>query len=237
MTIGKYPIIYADPPWRYTQKGLQGAAEHHYPTMSINELCALPVAELAAPDSALFMWATFPQLPEALRLIEAWGFTYKSVAFVWLKKNRKADSWFYGLGFWTRGNAEICLLATRGHPKRQAANVHQFIISPIEAHSKKPDEARDKIVALMGNLPRVELFARQTPPGWDVWGNEVEPTISDFGIQGPPQHQRFCGERRNNGADGVRDTLSRSSQAEFVTTSPKVNGGRKEADHALCKCT
>ena len=81
--------------------------------MSINELCALPVAELAAPDSALFMWATFPQLPEALRLIEAWGFTYKSVAFVWLKKNRKADSWFYGLGFWTRGNAEICLLATR----------------------------------------------------------------------------------------------------------------------------
>ena len=129
----------------------------------------------------IFLWATFPQLPEALRLIEAWGFTYKSVAFVWLKKNRKADSWFYGLGFWTRGNAEICLLATRGHPKRQAANVHQFIISPIEAHSKKPDEARDKIVSLMGNLPRVELFARQTPPGWDVWGNEVEPTIRDFG--------------------------------------------------------
>ena len=106
--------------------------------MSINELCALPVAELAAPDSALFLWATFPQLPEALRLIEAWGFTYKSVAFVWLKKNRKADSWFYGLGFWTRGNAEICLLATRGHPKRQAANVHQFIISPIEPTAKSP---------------------------------------------------------------------------------------------------
>ena len=167
----------------YKRQGLQGAAEHHYPTMSINELCALPVAELAAPDSALFLWATFPQLPEALRLIEAWGFTYKSVAFVWLKKNRKADSWFYGLGFWTRGNAEICLLATRGHPKRQAANVHQFIISPIEAHSKKPDEARDKIVALMGDLPRVDLFARQTPPGWDVWGNEVEPTIRDFGTK------------------------------------------------------
>lgn len=190
--------------------------------MSIDELCALPVAEIAAPDSALFMWATFPQLPEALRLIRAWGFNYKSVAFVWLKKNKKADSWFYGLGFWTRGNAEICLLATRGHPKRQAANVHQFIISPIEAHSKKPDEARDKIVALMGDLPRVELFARQTPPGWDVWGNEVEPTIRDFGIPGPPKNQRFCGERRSNGADEVRDTLSRSSQAEFVMTSPKV---------------
>ena len=125
--------------------------------MGIDELCALPVADLAAPDSALFLWATFPQLPEALRLIQAWGFTYKSVAFVWLKKNRKADSWFYGLGFWTRGNAEICLLATRGHPKRQAANIHQFIISPIEAHSKKPDEARDKIVALMGDVPVARL--------------------------------------------------------------------------------
>ena len=138
--------------------------------MGIDELCALPVADLAARDSALFLWATFPQLPEALRLIKAWGFQYKSVAFVWLKKNKKADSWFYGLGFWTRGNAEVCLLATRGHPRRQAANIHQFIISPIEAHSKKPDEAREKIVALMGDLPRVELFARQSPPGWEVWG-------------------------------------------------------------------
>ncbi|MBU5432872.1 DNA methyltransferase [Intestinimonas sp. MSJ-38] len=185
MAIEKYPIIYADPPWRYSAKKVQGAAENHYPTMSIEELCALPVAGLAAKDSALFMWATFPQLPEALRLIRAWGFTYKSVAFVWLKKNKKADSWFYGLGFWTRANAEVCLLATKGHPKRQAADIHQFIISPIEAHSKKPDETRDKIVALMGDLPRVELFARQTSPGWDVWGNEVEPTIPDFGTSCP----------------------------------------------------
>ena len=123
--------------------------------MSIDELCALPVADLAAPDSALFLWATFPQLPEALR-------------------NRKSEGWFYGLGFWTRANAEVCLLATRGHPKRQAANVHQFIISPVREHSRKPDEAREKIVALMGDVPRVELFARQIPPGWDVWGNEVE---------------------------------------------------------------
>ena len=85
-------MIYADPPWRYAQKGLQGAAEKHYPTMGIDELCTLPVADLAAPDSVLFLWATFPQLPEALRLIKAWGFQYKSVAFVWLKKNRKADT-------------------------------------------------------------------------------------------------------------------------------------------------
>ena len=153
--------------------------------MSISELCALPVADLAAKDSALFLWATFPQLPEALRLIQAWGFTYKSVAFVWLKQNRKSPGWFYGLGFWTRGNAEVCLLATRGHPKRQAANVHQFIISPVREHSRKPEEAREKIVALMGNLPRVELFARQSPSGWDVWGNEVEPTTPDFWTKCP----------------------------------------------------
>ena len=138
MTIGKYPIIYADPPWRYAQKGLQGAAEHHYPTMSINELCALPVAELAAPDSALFLWATFPQLPEALRLIEAWGFTYKSVAFVWLKKNRKADSWFYGLGFWTRGNAEICLLATRATPSGRRPMSTSLSFLPSRPTAKSP---------------------------------------------------------------------------------------------------
>ena len=94
------------------------------------------------------MWATFPQLPDALRLIKAWGFSYKSVAFVWLKKNKKADSWFYGLGFWTRANAEICLLATRGHPKRVAKNVHQVIVSPIEEHSKKPDEAEPALNSL-----------------------------------------------------------------------------------------
>lgn len=173
----KYTVIYADPLWRYSQKTIRGSAEKHYPTMGIDQLCALPVPDIAAPDCALFLWSTFPQLPEALRLIKAWGFCYKTVAFVWLKKNRKVDSWFYGLGFWTRGNAEVCLLATRGHPKRQATNVHQFIISPIEQHSKKPDVVREKIVALMGDIPRIELFARQATPGWDVWGNEVESSI------------------------------------------------------------
>ena len=146
--------------------------------MSMDELCALPVAELAAPDCALFLWATFPQLPEALRLIKAWGFQYKSVAFVWLKKNRKADSWFYGLGFWTRANAELCILATKGRPRRKSAGVHQVVLAPVEEHSKKPDIVRDKIVTLMGDLPRIELFARQTPPGWDVWGNEVDSDIT-----------------------------------------------------------
>lgn len=156
---------------------MQGAAEKHYPTMSIADLCVLPVANIAAEDSTLFLWATFPQLPTALKLIRAWGFTYKTIAFLWLKKNKKSDSWFYGLGFWTRGNAEVCLLATKGHPKRRAANIHQFIISPIQEHSKKPDEVREKIVDLMGDVPQIELFARSYTEGWDVWGNEVESDI------------------------------------------------------------
>ena len=146
--------------------------------MGIEELCALPVSEITEKDCVLFLWATFPQLKEALQLIKAWGFTYKTVAFVWLKTNKKALTWFYGLGFWTRGNAEICLLAIKGHPKRQAKNIHQLIISPIEEHSKKPEEARKKIVALMGDIPRIELFARKESPGWDIWGNEVKSNIT-----------------------------------------------------------
>ena len=174
----KYGIIFADPPWRYDMKRGNGVAENHYPTMSIEEICALPVADLAAKDSALFLWATFPQLNESFRVMEAWGFKYKTLAFLWLKQNRKADSWFYGMGFWTRSNAEVCLLATRGHPKRQCAGIHQFVISHIEQHSKKPDVVREKIVQLMGDQPRLELFARQQFPGWDVWGNEVDCSIT-----------------------------------------------------------
>ncbi len=174
MTVIQYNIIYADPPWRYENKGGQGVAENHYPTMSIDDICALPVAEIAAKDSALFLWATFPMLPEALRVINAWGFKFKTVAFVWLKQNRVAKTWFYGLGFWTRGNAEVCLLATKGHPKRKSNRISQLIISPVEAHSKKPDVVRDKIVELMGDIPRIELFARERTEGWEALGNEID---------------------------------------------------------------
>ena len=180
--IKKYGIIYADPPWHYNQKNLSGAAEHHYRTMSIEEICKLKVAEVADQHCVLFLWATFPQLPEALKVIKAWGFQYKTVAFVWLKQNKSGKGWFFGLGFWTRGNAEICLLAKRGHPKRYSKSVHQFIISQVEEHSKKPDITREKIIELAGDLPRAELFARQKIPGWDVWGNEVD---SDFSLSVP----------------------------------------------------
>ena len=146
--------------------------------MTTPKICALPVRELAAPDCTLFLWVTFPVLNEVFDVIQAWGFTYKTVAFCWVKQNPKSSGWFFGMGNWTRANAEICLLATKGSPKRKAADVPQLIVAPREEHSKKPDETRNRIVRLMGDLPRVELFARQAPPGWDVWGNEVHSTIS-----------------------------------------------------------
>jgi len=145
--------------------------------MSIADICRLPVKELAADDCILFMWVTFPTLQEAFSVIEAWGFTYKTVAFAWVKQNRKTSSLFWGMGHWTRANVELCLLATKGAPKRKSASVHQVIISPVEEHSKKPDIVRDRIIELAGDLPRIELFARQTAHGWDAWGNEVPCSI------------------------------------------------------------
>lgn len=177
----KYKVIYADPPWHYrvySQKGMGRSAESHYPTMSLEDIQALPVSEIADKDCALFMWTTIPLLKESFSVLSAWGFVFKTIAFVWVKQNRKSDSLFWGMGYWTRANAEFCILATKGNPKRVAKNVHQIIMSHIEEHSKKPDEARQRIVQLMGDVPRVELFARQKPEGWDVWGNEVESDIT-----------------------------------------------------------
>lgn len=176
MKMGKYQVIYADTPWAYrvwSKKGNGRSAESHYPTMSIEEIADLPVNELADENCALFLWVTFPLLKEIWKVIDAWGFTYKSVAFVWIKQNKKADSLFWGMGYWTRANAEICILATKGSPKRYSKRVHQVIVSHIEEHSKKPEEARRRIEQLMGDVPRIELFARRETPGWDVWGNEV----------------------------------------------------------------
>lgn len=176
----KYQIIYTDPPWQYkvySDKGKGRSAESHYLTMSIKDICNLPVDKIADKDCVLFMWMTFPTLVEELKVLESWGFKYKTVAFVWIKQNKKAPSLFWGLGFWTRANAEICILATKGNPKRVSAKVHQVIISPVEEHSKKPDETRKRIVELLGDIPRIELFARQKVKGWDSWGNEIKSDI------------------------------------------------------------
>ena len=173
----KYTVLYADPPWRYRNKPNGRSPESHYPTMKTEDICALPVQALAEEDCALFLWVTMPMIFEAQKVLAAWGFRYKTVAFVWVKQNRKGSGVFWGMGYWTRANAELCLLATKGHPRRRAKNIHQVIISPVEEHSKKPEEARRRIEALLGEVPRLELFARRPSPGWDVWGNEVESDV------------------------------------------------------------
>jgi site-specific DNA-methyltransferase (adenine-specific) len=173
----KYNIIYADCPWNYADKGCQGTMANHYKGMDLEEIKKLPVGNLAEEDCVLFMWATYPMLKEALAVIEAWGFKYKSIAFQWIKLNKKGKGYFCGLGRWTRGNTECCLLATKGKPKRISASVFQIIEQPLTKHSEKPQEARDKIIKLIGDLPRIELFARQKIEGWDCWGNEVNSDI------------------------------------------------------------
>lgn len=168
----KYSVIYADPPWTYRNGG-NGAAKNHYATMTAEQIKNLPVAHLAKDNAVLFMWSTFPNLKHALETIEAWGFEYKTLAFNWVKRNKSGNGWFWGLGFWTRANSEICLLAVKGKPKRISARVHSVVDAPIARHSAKPAEVRERIVELMGDVPRIELFARNTVPGWDAWGNEV----------------------------------------------------------------
>ncbi|MHA1437914.1 MAG: MT-A70 family methyltransferase [Promethearchaeota archaeon] len=168
----KYQIIYADPPWTFKTYSLKGkkykSAECHYNCMSKRAIQDIPVNLLADDNCVLFLWVTFPCLLEGLELIKKWGFTYKTCAFTWVKKNKKSDSYFWGLGYWTRSNAELCLLATIGNPKRISCSVHQIIDAKIRKHSQKPIEVKDKIVKLMGDLPRIELFAREKTQGWDI---------------------------------------------------------------------
>lgn len=168
----KYNIIYADPPWRYWESGNKNQSEH-YSTMTIEDICNLPIKDIAANDSVLFLWVTYPILDSAFKVIESWGFKYSTAAFVWVKKNKTADTPFFGCGAWTRANSELCLLATRGSVQRLDATISQVIESPIEEHSKKPDVVRELIERLVGKLPRVELFCRHPADGWDVWGNEA----------------------------------------------------------------
>lgn len=137
------------------------------------EIEALPVADCAADDAALFLWATGPKLPHAISVMQAWGFTYKTIAFCWVKQNTKTPSLFWGMGFYTRANVELCLVGTKGKGlKRKDAGVHQVVMSPVRIHSRKPDEVRERIERLYDG-PYLELFARERPEGWMVWGNEV----------------------------------------------------------------
>jgi N6-adenosine-specific RNA methylase IME4 len=169
-----FSIIYADPPWQYRDKARAGnrGAGCKYSTMTPAALEALPVASIARKDCALFMWATYPQLETALALMRAWGFEFRTVAFTWTKRS-KHGRLTWGMGKWTRANAEIVLLGIKGRPRRRSAAVHSVIDAPLERHSAKPAETRDRIVKLLGRRSRVELFARTRVKGWAAWGNEI----------------------------------------------------------------
>jgi N6-adenosine-specific RNA methylase IME4 len=185
---GQYKVVYADPPWTfatYSRKGKGRNAEAYYDCMSLTDIKAIPVNNWAAEDCVLLLWTTDPLLSTAFEVINAWGFTYKTVGFYWakLKKNMATPvysdaDFFTGLGFWTRANPELCLLATRGHPKRRRADVRKLIVSPRREHSRKPDEAYERIEALCDG-PYLEMFARSSRPGWDPWGAEAE--LRQFG--------------------------------------------------------
>lgn len=173
----KYNIIYADPPWHYhnyANKTVSRWVGNKYPLMSPEDISSLPVSDIADKNCILFLWVTPPCLLEGLAVLQAWGFEYKTKGFCWVKKNKVANSWFWGMGYWTRSNTEDCLIGIKGKPKRLSASVHQVCDARWEAHSKKPTIIRDKIVKLVGDLPRIILFAREKTEGWDVWGNEVD---------------------------------------------------------------
>jgi N6-adenosine-specific RNA methylase IME4 len=169
----KYKIIYADPPWAYRNMGnIQATANAQYPTMSNNDICNLPVGGVADDNCILFLWATFPKIQEALDVIRAWGFEYKTVGFVWIKKNKNFTN-FFGVGWYTKSNAEVCLIGVKGKAPKISNSISQIIETVRERHSKKPSEVRKKIIEFCGDIPRIELFAREKTEGWDCIGNDI----------------------------------------------------------------
>lgn len=195
----KYNIIYADPPWMENKRNNQNtkfgrASQGYYNLMTTDEICKLPIKDITAPNCALFMWVTFPHLLEAEKVMKAWGFKYKTIAFNWFKVNKNNQKPCFGIGYYTKSNTEICLLGIKGKMKPISNYVSSVVIAEEEdgdiidtatvvsvrqEHSKKPAIVRDKIVELFGDLPRVELFARQTYDGWDSFGDQIgDETIS-----------------------------------------------------------
>lgn len=183
----KYSIIYADPPWFYNggrkeNHKFGGGPRAYYDLMSFQDIYNLPIKEIADENCVLMIWATFPCLPEAIKTIEAWGFKYKTVGFTWVKTNKKTvgkmfltkKDVFFGVGYYTKSNAEVCLLATKGKMKPISNKISSVILEPLSRHSEKPKIIRDKIVELFGDLPRIELFARDKAQGWDSWGNQLD---------------------------------------------------------------
>ena len=187
--MNKYNIIYADPPWKYNSRNnintrFGGGVFNKYSLMTMEEIKSLPISNLAEENCALFLWCTFPYLDKQIKLFDYWGFRYCTLGFSWIKTNSKNGKPFFGVGYYAKSNCEICLMGMKGQLKPISNKVSSVIISPRREHSKKPDEVRNKIVELFGDLPRIELFAREKVEGWNSWGNEIE---SDVEIEGYSQ--------------------------------------------------
>ena len=192
---GKFNIIYADPPWRYanwsmSEQAIRGEkwarrnGRSPYPVMRTDDIAALPVQDIVAKDAILLMWVTDPKLVDGLEVIDAWGFCYRTVGFTWVKQNPSGIGFHFGLGFHTRSNPEQCLIAKRRKGLRRSDNsVPQLLIAPRSEHSRKPDETYSRIERLYGDVPRVELFARRSVPGWTAIGNEIDGQNIDEAIQ------------------------------------------------------
>ena len=252
----RYTVVYADPPWRYRDQARAGerGALYKYPLLTDKDIADLPVAQIAAEHAALFLWATWPKLPEILPIIDAWGFNYRTAAFVWVKRTRISRALAWGMGSWTRANTEPCLLATRGKPKRLSAGVHQVVEATAGAHSSKPIEVRERIVQLMGDVPRIELFARETAHGWDTWGNDLSVENADGQLpkagsrdametaepssarsrssKRAPDYDLFAGELERKEADSQPHRYSpahadrRRLALEYVKTHGRVTRGK-----------
>jgi site-specific DNA-methyltransferase (adenine-specific) len=181
-----YNIIYADPPWhfgskqvqKYQGKRFESIDKREYNTMSVKDICNLPVQNITSKDCALFLWVTDAHLKEGLEVISSWGFKYITIIFVWSKKTSN-EKQVATLGPWVMKNCEICLFATKGKmlQYKKVNNLYQLVEAERTKHSKKPDEVRRRIEILFGDIPRIELFAREKTEGWDVWGNEVKSDI------------------------------------------------------------
>ncbi|MFC0180289.1 MT-A70 family methyltransferase [Thorsellia kenyensis] len=177
----KYTLIYADPPWQYRDKCQSGerGADFKYSTMSVIDICRLPVHQISAESCLLAMWWVPTQPLEALKVVEMWGFRLMTMkGFTWHKTNKNKGNSAIGMGHMTRANSEDCLFAVKGKlPPRFDASICQHITAPRREHSQKPDEIRQALERLLGDIPRVELFARQKFDGWDAWGNEIESSV------------------------------------------------------------
>lgn len=173
---GAYGLILADPPWRFRTWGDHGQTKSpskHYSLMTMEQLYALPVGDLAARDCALVVWGVAPMVPHAIDLIKAWGFTFKTSG-VWAKQSKTGRIWAFGTGYVWRSASEPYFYATRGEPKSAVKDIRNLIVSPLREHSRKPERMRKDLDRMFPDVRKVELFARQPAPGWDAWGNQTE---------------------------------------------------------------